>query len=365
MSEYIFVIIWIGFLAFVSSRLVVKKKQNVLGVEVERYFWFYAFLAFIPIIWMVGNRPDFGDTMAYRHAFRDMPNEISQLGEYVASKSKDKGFYLFSAIFRILVSKDHVVYFLFIALIQSVILVSIYRKYSDNYFLSAFLFIASADYFSWMYNGIRQFTAATIIFAATALMIKKKYVPLILIIIFASLFHQSALVMLPIVFFVQGEAWNKKNMILILCIIIVLAFLGSFTNFLDDTLQTTQYGNVVSDYQSIEDDGTNPIRVLVYSIPAIIAFIWRKKIKESGNKLINLCTNMSIVASGLYVVSMVTSGIFLGRLPIYCSLFSYILLPWEISNLFREDTKRTVMILTVMGYLAYYYYQIHFVWALV
>ena len=48
-----------------------------------------------------------------------------------------------------------------LASIQAIILVTIYRKYSTNYLLSIFLFIASTDYLSWMFNGVRQFAAVT------------------------------------------------------------------------------------------------------------------------------------------------------------------------------------------------------------
>ena len=61
-----------------------------------------------------------------------------------------------------------------LASIQAIILVTIYRKYSTNYLLSIFLFIASTDYLSWMFNGVRQFAAVTIIFASTKFMLEKK-----------------------------------------------------------------------------------------------------------------------------------------------------------------------------------------------
>lgn len=364
MSEYIFIIIWIGAFAFFVGRLNVKKKENVLGVEEERFSRWFALLLMIPLVFMVANRGLYvGDTYAYRSEFLNyMPNELAEIGSYMEKISKDKGFYFFSALIKIFVTHDTVVYFGILATIQAVSVFFVFRKYSSNFIISVFLFIASSDYVSWMYNGIRQFTAVTIIFAATALLLKKKYVPLILVVVFASFFHQSALLMLPIVFFVQGEAWNKKNVVLIIGVILVLTFVGSFTNFMEDTLQTTQYKNVVSDFQSFDDDGTNPLRVAVYTVPAIISFFGRKKIKEADNKLINLCTNMSIISAGLYLVSMVTSGIFIGRLPIYVSLYSYILLPWEIDNLFEKDMKKIVYGALVILYLLFYYYQMHFTW---
>lgn len=44
-----------------------------------------------------------------------------------------------------------------------------------------------------------------------------------------------------------------------------------------------------------------------------------------------------IISTALYAISMVTSGIFIGRLPIYCSLYANgILLPWELNHLFGQ-----------------------------
>ena len=143
-------------------------------------------------------------------------------------------------------------------------------------------------------------------------------------------------------------------------ILIAIAFVDRFTTFLDDALQETQYENVVSDYTEWKDDGTNPLRVLVYSIPAILAFIGRKNIAQKGDHVINFCVNMSILSMGLYLLSMVTSGIFIGRLPIYCSLYSYILLPWELENLFDKSSKYITYFVAIGAYLFYYYYIMHF-----
>ena len=117
-------------------------------------------------------------------------------------------------------------------------------------------------------------------------------------------------------------------------------------------------------FKEFKDDGTNPLRVLLYSIPAILAFMGRDRIRKENDSLINLCTNMSIVTMGLYVVSMFTSGIFLGRLPIYASLYSYILLPWEIRHLFALQSRRIVLLGLLGMYLLFYYYQMHFTWGL-
>lgn len=228
--------------------------------------------------------------------------------------------------------------------------------------MSFFLFLASTDYISWMFNGIRQFTAVTITFIGIKFILDKKYVKAIVLILIASLMHQSALLMIPFIFIVQGKAWNKKTLLFILAVIAVVVSVGEFTNILDSVLAETQYKNVVSDWQSWEDDGTHVLRVLVYAVPMILSLIGLKYIRNADDPIINLSTNMSIVSVGFYVVSMFTSGIFIGRLPIYFSLYSYILLPWEIDNMFTKRSARLVYVMTICAYLAFYYYQMHFAW---
>ena len=366
MSEYILILIWLCVCASVADYLKLKKTELVCGVQEERYSWLFAFIVFLPIIIMAGTRGDFADTWSYRQAFlKIVPDNFPELIAYLPNVNKDKGFSVLTSIIKMLIGKRDILYFTILASLQGIVLLTIYRKYSISYILSVFLFIASTDYIGWMFNGIRQFTAVVIIFAATTLIIKRKYLPLIAIILLASTMHGSALMMIPIVFIVQGEAWNKKTVLFILAVLVAIFFVGSFTSLMDEALADTQYKNVVSDFTEWKDDGTNPIRVLIYSIPAIISFFGRKQIVNANNKVINVCTNMSIISAGLYLVSMFTSGIFIGRLPIYCSLYSYILLPWEIENIFKDKIKIFVYLVLVAGYLGFYYYQMHMVWGLI
>ena len=355
MSPYILILIWIGFMALLSGKLRVVKEETVCGEQMPRYIWLFAFIAFLPIIWMAGTRGYVGDTYAYIRDFSIMPDTWRGLPYYLAGQTKDTGFYLFSALIKLVIGNQKVVYLTIIATIQGICVLSVFRKYSYNYVCSVFLFLASTDYISWMFNGVRQFLAVTIVFAATTLMLKKKYVALLFVILLAAAFHQSALIMIPLVLIAQGKAWNKRTLIFIALAILSVLFVNQFTNLLDTMLSDTQYSNVVSDYTAWNDDGTNPLRVAVYSVPAVLSFILRKKIEETDNLLINFCTNMSILSMGLYLVSMVTSGIFIGRLPIYVSLYGYILLPWELDHLVTAPSRKFAYAGMIVAYLGFYY----------
>lgn len=361
-SEYVLIIIWIAIAPMLLKTIDTHEEITVAGKREYRYKFLWAFIIFLPIIIMAGTRGSIGDTDAYRKMFQEMPQAFSGLEHYFSTLSKDKGFYISSALIKIIVGANTKTYFLILAAIQGFCLVKIYRKYSVNYTISVFLFLASSDYISWMYNGIRQFMAVVITFASIGFLLKNSKIKYIIAILIASLFHQSALILIPFAFVVDGRAWNKKTIFFILAALLAVAFIGQFTNFLDNALAETQYKNVVSDWKEFEDDGTNVLRVLVYSVPTILSYLGRRIIWDKDNRLINLCVNMSIVSTGLYVVSMFTSGIFIGRLPIYFSLFNYILLPWEIKNLFTEKSGRLMHVAMIAAYLVFYYYQMHLVY---
>ena len=182
----------------------------------------------------------------------------------------------------------------------------------------------------------------------------------------ASQFHQSALVMIPVIFIVQGKPWNKSTVMILFGTILALVFVDRFTNILDNMLSETQYSNVVEDWTSINDNGTNPLRVLVYSMPAILSLLGLPFIREADDHVVNVCVNMSIITASLYLISMVTSGIFMGRLPIYTSLYSNcILLPWEIESFFSRKSASFMRTMMFILFLLFYYYQVHLTWGLI
>ncbi len=367
MSQYILILIWLAVVFFLSRSLNVQRKEYVLGKQVTRVSVGFAIFAMIPLIYWTITRPlSFGDSDAYMRMFAALPNTLSELPSYIAGVDKDKGFSVLSILIKCVVGERYELFFAVIALIQGLSVALVFRKYSSNFVLALFLFVTTTDYLSWMHNGVRQFTAVALIFAATELMLKKKYVPLIATILLASTIHGSALLMIPIVFIVQGRAWNRKTFLAIIAFVAAIVFVDQFTDLLDTLLTDTQYTNVVSDWQAGNDDGTNPLRVLVYSIPTILSIIGIKFIKYEKDPVIDLACNMGVLSTLFYCLSVVTSGIFIGRLPIFCSMYAMgILMPWELDNMFTEQSSRVLKLGMIVCFLAFYYYQVHLAWGLI
>ena len=216
------------------------------------------------------------------------------------------------------------------------------KVFLQFYYFGISLFSIGEIIFKWNYNGIRQFIPVAILFACIGLILKKKYVPFIVLTLILSTIHASALLMIPMVFIVQGRAWNKKTMLLVIAVIIAIASLEQFTDLITGIMENTQYSGEVDQYLNTE--GTSIQRVLVYSIPAILSLIFKRRIDEEDSPLINLCANMALITAFTYILSSFTSGIFLGRIPIYFSLYSYILLPWIIEHSFTRNSVRLIYI---------------------
>ena len=336
-----------------------------MGREVERWKWFPAILLMLPFIIWAGFRSSTGDTGLYHTLFYRMPTNVSAWGDYLKGVSKDWGFSLVGLIIKAIFGNHYQIYFLIIAAFQGFALIRVFRKYSTDYWLSIFIFVASTDYISWMMNGIRQFTAAMLIFAFTDWIIQKKNIKMIFVILVASTLHASALIMIPILFIIQRKAWNFLTLAAIATTALAVFFVDRFTDVLSNVLSDTQYSNVVSDWQEWDDNGTNPIRVLVYSIPFIIAIIGNRYVKEANEPIVNLCVNASIISTAIYILSMFTSGFFIGRLPIYVSLYaSCVLLPWEIDHIFTERSAKVIKAIAVVAYLGFFYYQMHVAWGM-
>ena len=365
LRNYWMLLIWPLTVGLFLNVVIPKTLVTVEGKSEYRWGKFSAFLLVVPYIVWAGFRTDwFGDTPVYRMSFYEAASSLSALPAYAASQTKDTGFYVLNSLFKIFISSSSVVFFLAIAAFQMFCIMKTYRKYSSDYWMSIFLFIVSTDYLSYMHNGMRQFIAVCGIFACFGFILKKEYLKTIIVILLLSTIHQTCLIMIPIIFIVQGKAFNKRAFIFIILTILVLVSLNQFTSFLENALKETQYNDTLLTSVWKDDDGTSIFRVIVYSVPMILSIFGKKYIDQANNPMINICVNCSIVTSLLYIVSKFTSGIFIGRLPIYTSLTGYILLPWLIDHMFEKKSADIIKIIMILLYVLFFYYQMHFSWKL-
>lgn len=364
LTNYWWLLIWLtvagGFLSVAVSR----KPVQILGKTEYRWSWPAAILLACPYAVWCMNRSLFGDTEAYRKTFQGLPESFSQLFVYLSENTKDKGFSVLATVIKSVIGNNDKLFFLVIASFQLFCVVYFFRKYSTDFILCMFMFVASTDYLSWMFNGMRQFIAVSIVLLSFGFVLKKKYVPAICLILLAATIHGSALLMLPVIFVIQGKAWNKRTILMMAGVGVIILFIGQLTSILDTMLAETQYSDLITNEIWTNDDGTNIFRVLFYSVPAGLSLIGKRYVDAENSPVINMCVNCSICTSMIYLLSAFSSGIYIGRLPIYTTLQGYVAVPWLIDHMFTKASARLVKIALVVGYLAFFYYQMHVAWGI-
>lgn len=354
-------IIWVGITGLLCNAFGGKREELVNGKSELRTNWFWAIVMFAPIAIGAALRTTMeGDTGTYKKMLDACPDSLSDAFAYALGADRDSGYVLWEVVFKSIFGNNFQLFIGINAIFCAVLLVIVYRKYSSSYTISMFLFVAGFEYFQWMYNGMRQFMAVCIALACMEDIINKRYKRIIIPFVIAASLHMSVLIILPCLFFVQGQAFNKRMMLFIVGVIfvgVILGQTGQLNEIIAQLMQSTQYDSVLDEFYMTMDSGTNVLRVMVYLVPTILAFIGLRYIRQADDPVINFCTNMSVVSAGIYIISMFTSAIMIGRLPIYFSIYNYILLPWEINNVFEKNSAKMVTTMLVICYLAYNYYQ--------
>lgn len=299
--------------------------------------------ALLSLVLVSGLRSNIGDTYFYKHAF-----EVSQFTwEYILSQ-KDIGFGILQMVLKNYVSEDPQVLLFTTALLTNTLIFLVLYKYSRMLELSLYVYIAGGLFLISM-NGIRQLLAAAIIFTATKYLIDGNWVKYFAIVIIASFFHQSALILLPIYFLVRSKAWSKSTVVLIIFALIIVVGFDQFTSFLFSAIEDTQYGH----YKDFAEGGANILRVVVEMVPIIIAYLGRDKLREIFPDS-DVIVNMALL--GLVFMLISTQNWIFARFSIYFSLYQLILISW-IVRLFEKKDRKIIYLGIVSCYFLYYFYE--------
>lgn len=341
----------IGWTALMGIAASIFRNDTLKKVKVP---WVYCILTFGYFIFWAGIRTGYIDTATYILHFNSVSESLHEIPKLWISQVKAPGFDTFNVLFKHFISDDYHVWFMVIALASGVPIMCVLRKYSTNFFYSAFLFVVTLN-ITWMLNGIRQFLVVAILFGACGWIERNEWKKYMLLIFLLSTIHYTALIMIPLYFITQGKAWNKKTLFLICLALLVMLFTNPFISGLESLLEGTTYEGATA--QFAYDDGVHPLRVLVAMVPPILAYAGRKSLERYNDRYINICVNMSIMSACIYFIGMFTSGILIGRLPIYCELYNLILLPYVLDKCCTLKTKRFLYIASVIGYFLFFYTQ--------
>ena len=291
---------------------------------------------------VAGLQNNIGDTVYYMHSY-----VITDFTWESMKSGKDMGFNLFQMVLQGFTRDPQILIFI-TALITNVLIVMTFYQYSRAFELSLYVYITSGLFLVSM-NGIRQFLAAAILFAATKYLIEGKWKTYMLIVLIATTIHQSALVLIPIYFIVRRRAWTWTTTIFLLLSILLVIGYGQLSTVLFSAIENTQYGH----YKDLAGGGANIIRVIIYGIPVLLAYLGREKLKAIC-PYSDYIVNLSLLTFIFMLVS--TQNWIFARMTIYLGLYNIILISW-ICKLFAEKDQKLVYYGILGCYLFYFFYE--------
>ena len=205
--------------------------------------------------------------------------------EDIGAMKQEKGFLIPMKLLSDVFSDYQVMFVLIAAVFAVAVMLYIYHN-SEKPYWSVFCFLAFGLFFNSM-NFMRQMIAAVIIVYAFRYIKKKQYFRFLIMTLFASVFHVSALIMVVFYFLLRIKMnWISLGVYSAVMLIYML-FSEKLINFITRYVYT---GYKLGSNPEITN-GVNPIYTVFFGIFFVTAFLLRKRLckKDSFNNVLINC----------------------------------------------------------------------------
>lgn len=214
-----------------------------------------------------------------------MNNMTRSMENIIAEERMEKGFAIPMKLLSD-VTSDYQVMFVIIAFIITLAVMLYIYFYSEKPYLSVFFFLTFGLFFNSM-DFMRQMIAASVILYALQFVKKKQFIRFLSLVLFASVFHISALIMIPFYFILRIKMdWLTLGIysgVTVIYFIFSWDILGFVTKYVYKGYDPTKSPEVIN--------GTNPIYALFFAAFFMLAFLLRKELteKDSFNNILLNC----------------------------------------------------------------------------
>ena len=245
-----------------------------------------------------------------------------------------------------LFSQDYAMGLFLAALLTIALNVRTISRYSDSFFFGLLLYLLIGAWHN-SFNGVRQYLAAAVLFAGHGYMLERKLFKYLLVVFIASLFHTTALVMVP-VFFLAGRRITFRTILLIIISTVVIRysydFLFSIMNYLK--------GQDQSAFDYMQQD-VNIFRIMVTFPPIIMGFLTPKDFRDKPENAFYL--SLLIVNAGFMVGT--ANSAYLARVGIYTEIYAVLAIP-RFVRAFNRTIRDVLTGATLLLYTVFWAYEI-------
>lgn len=359
MLVYWSILAWTTFVGLTWKKWFIVKTGIENGKRYVRPTFASLLCSFIPLIFIAGMRTSFADTYAYILSFNNAEPSFRYFFSILTDPDeKDKFFYMFATLIKMIYPNANV-WLTILAVIQIVFICLILKDYSVMPGVSMFVFVASTE-FTYMLNGMRQFVAVTMCFAAFKLLEQKKYFWYVVVIVIAAQFHGTAYVMLIALLFAFIKPWSKTMYAVIVVFAVTIIFLNPVLEGMQIFFEDTKYENQMTELMNAE--GVNVLRAFVALVPCVIGFIFRKNKQLWSERKWCLCMNLSLVNAAVWIAAAIVGGNLMGRMAEYFTIYQLLTYPMLFKYCFKGNTRIAVVGVFGALYTVWFWYQMAVNW---
>lgn len=223
-------------------------------------------------------------------------------------------------------------------------------KHSNNIYVSVLLYFLAGVYFCYM-NIMRQALAIGVLLFGFDYLLEKKHIKFVITVFIASLFHESALICL-ILLFASKLKINKKNLFLIISSTLFIFIFGNNIFNLLAGLSVRLEGYRDSAYFVSNYFGA-VIEFLVNLFVFIFCLNGLRKDKNKDNELKNRIINYELALGMIFAALTIRINIFV-RFIQYFNMILIIGIPNALSVIDNKKNRQFLTILIILIYIIYW-----------
>ena len=299
-----------------------------------------------------GLRDWYNDTVTYLQIFDQTGTPAQAAAGDSFDLAHGLGFQYLTAVLKGggLSSQD---YLMFYALLTLLFYLIFLRSYSDEDFVFClFLFFMTGSYIFTM-AAIKQCMAMGLCMIAVLFALKKKWLPYLLFIAAAMLFHPYAIVYLVVPLMMYRPWQGTRTWLLIGGCVVAGLLLEELLGTVVDI--TTMMGASYS-LEELTGEGVNIFRVLVCCVPIPLSWLYSKRLFEDSSPKENLMVNLAMANGMIMFIGLFGTANYFARLANYFLIFQSLSLAWMLKKIGGKEGK-VLKLLCVIGYIGYFYYE--------
>ena len=349
MSKLLPIFIFGIILAYVSDRRAIVEFDSYGDRVYRKKDKLIFFIIAVVLAIFVGLRTSYNDTNTYMNMYETLSPGISNLLTIDLNIGSNPGFWVVNTIIKTIGFSTQS-FLMFYAIVTVGIYLWFIRKYSDNIWLSVFLFFTMGCY-TFTMAAIKQCVAVAFCLVATDRYLKNKKISFVLWVLIASTFHPYSLMYL-IIPFLNFEPWSGKTYLFLIIFLVIGLSLQPLLGTVVDI--TTMLGEEY-DATTFTGEGINIFRLAVVWVPVVISFFTRRYLRVNNSKVDNIILNLTILNAEIMFVGLFGTANYFGRLANYFLIFQALCLP-HLFKAFNDTSKKIITSACIVGFLLYFYY---------